>query len=136
MHDFVRALVKFRRAHTYAFSPDVYGGGDAFSWSDENGNPPNWSSRHLMMHYTDATQGPPLAILINMEPNAVSFQLPPGNWARVIDTQGFFDADSFFAENPSADPNTSQNATVDNPVPAPGSSYGVPSHSIVVLQQQ
>jgi isoamylase len=148
MHDFVRQLIAFRKAHLDQLSPKTYGGGAPFAWktaSNTEMTGEDWSSkRHMMVHYyADATHtGPELAILINMEPGTVTFTLPEGRrWGRVIDTQAWFDtpgdegaADGYFAEHPTADPYLSRNISAGDPVEVSGS-YGVAASSIVVLEQ-
>lgn len=135
MHDFVRQLVHFRRNHAYAFARASYDAGAPFSWKDvSGGDSPDWSSRHMAMHFWDASQGPELLILINMELGQVDFALPGGRtWRRVLDTQAWFDSDAFFTES-GADDSRSSNITLDAPEAIPGGTYGVPSRTIVVLE--
>jgi isoamylase len=137
MHDFVKKAIQFRQSHTYAFVAADWGGTAPFTWEDENGNtPPNWSSRHLAMHFTDASQGPPLLILLNMELGSVDYQLPPGNWARLIDTQSYFETNVCPTSATAPDSLVSQNITLDTPCPVPTADYNVPTRTIVVLQAQ
>ena len=140
MHDFVRNLVRFRREHTYAFSPKEYDQA-SFAWkSPQNTDTPNWNGKSIMIHYFDKSAGPELVVLINMEAGAVDFTLPQGrNWQRVLDTQSYFDTDAFF-ESPDFAGETpverSWNISLDDPTPIPGSSYGVPARSIVILEDR
>jgi len=151
MHDFVRKLTRFRLARTYALSPSEYGGGMPFSWKNAgNGDmqPDQWASqRHIMQHYYAGPgfeDKPELLILINMERGQVDFTLPEGrNWARVLDTQAWFDRPGdiyeeggYFDENPSLDPYLSANIMTDAPQPVEGLSYSVPANTIVILEQQ
>ena len=95
-------MIAFRKTHEYALSPSDYSSGAPLYWEDENGNqPPNWNSRHLAVHYYDDSFGPQIDILINMETGGpVTFQLPQGvNWGRVVDTQSYFDQDSYLTSN-------------------------------------
>ncbi|MFO0746046.1 MAG: alpha-amylase family glycosyl hydrolase [Myxococcota bacterium] len=135
MHDFVRQLTRFRKAHFGKLAPTEYGGGAPFAWKSEtNSEPPNWQSKHLMMHYTDATGGPELAILINGERGDVGFTLPAGSWARLVDTQSWFDSNAFFDQS-GAPRDASSNITPD----APGdisASYVVKGSSVVILEKR
>ena len=55
MHDFVRGLIAFRKARTYALSPAEYGGGMPLYWKNaSNGDIECWEwgeKRHVAMHY-------------------------------------------------------------------------------------
>jgi glycogen operon protein len=137
MHDFVKKAIQFRRSHTYAFVAADWGGTAPFAWEDENGNsPPNWGSRHLAMHFTDASKGPPLLVLLNMELGPVDYKLPAGTWARLIDTQSYFETTVCPGSTATADPLVSQNITLDAPCAVATGDYSVPSRTIVVLQAQ
>ena len=79
-----------------------------------------------------------------MERGDVEFALPDGRqWARLIDTQSWFDrpgsfgddVDGWFADNPTADPYFSHNIFMDAPNVVEGTSYGVVGSSIVVLEE-
>lgn len=145
MHDFTRRLIQFRHDHTYALSPETWGGGMPYAWKNaDNGEPPDWSSKHMMMHYySDETHDEAeLLILINLESRDISFRLPEGrSWGRVLDTQAWFDTGDiegeagWFAENPTADRAISANITTDSPEPISDARYGVPPHSIVILKE-
>ena len=126
MHDFVRKLLRFRTAHTYALSPDDYGSGAPFTWKNEQDTtPPDWNSKHLAMHYYDASAGPQLLVLINMETATVNFTLPTGvHWQRLLDTQAYFEGVD----------RISGNIELDAPAAIAGPAYGVQDHSIVILQ--
>jgi hypothetical protein len=90
-----------------------------------------------MIHYYDdgTWDQPELAILINMERSDVTFTLPEGRtWARLVDTQSWFDSDTFLAAN-SLDTRTSWNATLTTPETV-GATYTVPGSSIVILEEQ
>jgi glycogen operon protein len=122
MHDFVRKLLRFRSDHAYAFAPEDYGAGAPFAWKSETGGDPNWDSKHIVQHYTDASRGPRLYILINLDVATVNFSLPQGViWQRILDTQAFFEGTK----------DTSGNIA---PAAVPGATYGAVGHSIVVLQ--
>ncbi len=148
MHDFVRKIIRLRKDHAYAFAPYDWGAGAPFAWKDEfnqDAGDATWSSRHIMIHYYDASYGPELAILINMEPWDVDFQLPggEGTWYRLVDTQAYFDqgddpneADwGLFVDDPTRDTRTSWNITLDSP-DAVGADYVVKSRSIVILERR
>lgn len=149
MHDFVRDMITFRKAHSYALSPTTWGGGMPLVWKNELDAPADdltWGSRHMMMHYLDDGSwagNPELAILINLEQGPVSFTLPAGReWGLVVDTQAYYDrpgrfgeAPGWFDENPDADPFSSRNVRLDDPLPVSGS-YEVQPRSIVILEQQ
>jgi glycogen operon protein len=129
MHDFVRDVFRFRREHAYAFAPTDFMAGAPFEWKDAGNLPKsNWTDRHVMIHYHDATFGPELAILINLERGPVTFTLPSGRlWRRVLDTQAYF-------EDRGASPEESGNITLESPELLPEASYGVPASSIVILE--
>jgi isoamylase len=135
MHDFVRQLMKFRRTHSYAFAPTDYGLSAPFSWKSENNDANvNWSGKHLMMHYYDATKGPELAILINGERTGVNFTLPTGrSWHRIIDTQNYYDTPGYLKEN-NKDFTQSWNIDSQGATVITGGQYGVSASSIVVLE--
>ncbi len=143
MFDFVKKLVSFRKSHGYALAPEDYGKGAHFTWKSPSGGGANWGSKSLMLHYDDPSRGPELLVLINMEgsveidvavgTNEVPFTLPAlsGNrkWVRRLDTQRAFDMDNYAA----AGARTSSNIDLDGKT-AVGSSYGVKTGSIVVLE--
>jgi glycogen operon protein len=149
MHDFVRTLIQFRRDRPHAFSPASWGEGLEIVWLSADGQPADettWGSKHIQMHYAD-TQGTghrELVVLINMEQDAVNFQLPPEiTWARVLDTQAYFDLPGmsgeptgWFDENLDADPFVSANASVAAPVGLPDATYQVVARSMVILEQE
>jgi isoamylase len=138
MHDFVRQAIQFRKDHASAFVVSDWNGGSLFQWEDENGNtPPNWASRHLMMNFNN-TAGPQFLVLLNMELGSVTYQLPAGStWVKLIDTQQYFDTDTYFASNPQLATLSSQNInSLATAQPVPGSSYTAQTRSIVVLQAQ
>jgi glycogen operon protein len=121
----VTKLLRFRREHAHSFVFDDYPAAEPFAWKSETLGEANWASKHIAQFYSDASQGPQLMVLINMESGNVTFQLPPGiAWRRLLDTQAYFEGDG-----PS-----SGNITLDAPALIPGNSYGVVGHSIVVLQ--
>jgi isoamylase len=141
MHDFVRELIKLRRAHSAALSPSEYGGGAPLAWKtadNQDMSGESWSTqRHLMMHYYQSAQytGPELAILINMEAGPVSYVLPEGrSWSRLLDTQAWFDqSGGYFSEQPISDPYLSHNITLDHPE-AITASYSVQPFTIVIMR--
>ena len=134
MRDFVKAMIKVRKDHAYAFAPDDFGKGAPFRWENESGQDPDWSSKHIAIHYHDRTRGPELYVLINMEGGDVKFTLAPGSWVRLIDTQQYFDvatgAGNFF-DMTMADPKKTGNA---GEVALPGAEYVVKGRSIVIVE--
>lgn len=136
MADFVGEIVRFRLAHTYAFSPAEYGGGMPFSWLNaSNTGEPEWGGRHLAMHYYDdgTRTEPELFVALNMERGDVSFTLPAGtNWGRVVDTQAYFDSEAYLAES-AGDPK--QTSCVFSPPTAVSGSYTVPGSTIVIFEE-
>jgi len=133
MHDFVAQLIRFRKTRAGKLARQGYGSGPAFLWkAATNTVPPDWSSRHLMIHYPDDEGGPPLAILINLERHDVSFTLPPGRWRRLVDTQRWFDTPPFLAEA-QVSPRVSGNVTLTAPATVEGV-YVVKDSSLVILE--
>ena len=137
MHDFVRSLLRLRKAKAYAWAPDAYGAGAPFAWKSEaNTEPPDWTSHHLMVHYYDANQGPELCILINLERTNVSFTLPSGRaWVRLVDTQAYFDRPEYFTMT-GAPTRESANIDLSGTTPVPGAVYDVPGSTLVILEAQ
>jgi len=135
MFDFVRGVIRVRKDNLHAFAPETYGGGAPFSWkSANNTEPPDWGSRHLMQHYYDASAGPELLVLINMERGPVTFTLPGGRgWERLVDTQRWFDTDEYLAEA-GAERRTSHNVSLDEPLPLSEPEYTAAGSSIVILR--
>ncbi len=135
MFDFVKDMIALRKKYGYALAPAEYGGGAPFAWkSRENTDQVNWSGKSVMIHYYDASVGPELAILINMENDPLDFTLPGGRtWHRLVDTQDWFDKDPFLTEH-RADRRQSQNISLDAPEPITDAKYGVPSRTIVILE--
>jgi isoamylase len=136
MHDFVKQVIRFRKSHAYAFAPLEYGQGAPFAWkSAQNTDAVAWDSKHLMLHYWDATKGPELAILINGEAIEIPFTLPAGRtWKLVIDTQFHWDVpETLITEG--RPQRASNNAWLDAPravdTTAP---FGVKPRSIVILE--
>jgi hypothetical protein len=75
-----------------------------------------------------------LAVLINMNDAQVQFNLPGGQWRRLIDTQKYFDTTDYL--NGAMLPlRTSQNISLTAPTTLAQPSYGVVGRSIVVLEQ-
>lgn len=138
MHDFVRSLIAFRKAHEYAFAPTDWTTGAPFAWKDTSNNnatASDWAGQTMMMHYYDSSYGPQLAVLINGSDSVANFTVPTGvNWGRLVDTQACFDTADFVAED-GMQPTTSANITLENPTPISGS-YGVQPRSVVVLGEQ
>jgi hypothetical protein len=132
MHDFVRQLIRYRKANLHAFAPREYG--LAFAWKNaQNGDLMDWGRRHLMQHYYDETAGHQIVVLLNMEvAETVEFRLPEGvAWQRVLDTQSHFDTPGFLDERAAT---VSHNITLDAPEPITGGTYGVTPRSVVVLE--
>jgi glycogen operon protein len=133
MHDFVRQVIRFRKTRAGKLGRVAYGVGPSFVWKSEaNSEPPDWRSRHLMIHYPDEAGGPPLVILVNLERHDVGFTLPPGTWRRLVDTQRWFDSAGYF-EAEGAALRTSANATLEAPVEVSGT-YTAKDSSIVILE--
>ncbi|HEY3448155.1 MAG TPA: alpha-amylase family glycosyl hydrolase [Myxococcales bacterium] len=137
LNDFVKQALRFRREHAYAFAPKDYGTFQDAYWRNEDGTPKKdaaWGSRTLMIHFSDKSKGPELAILINMDETDKNFTLPTGrSWKRLIDTQYFYDSASYLNEK-KVSLRKSANATLDAPEAVPGPGYGVKSRTIVVLE--
>jgi len=141
MKDFVSEMVRFRLSHTYAFSPKEYGGGMPFSWRNtSNSGDPDWGSRALMVHWADyGSSGkdwsgkPALVMLLNMDRSDTSFTLPGGAWRRVVDTQAYFDDDTWL-EGEGRDLRTSANVSPEGGTEVSGS-YTAVGSSIVVLEE-
>lgn len=137
MHDFVRDIIAFRKAHDYAFVPTSYEDAAPFAWkSASNGDQPDWNSRHLMKHYYDdgsgALEGPEILLLINMERGPVEFTLPSGrSWNRVIDTQAYFDQAEYLADVD--DVRESHNIRLSDPEPIVDGTYTAMGSSFVVF---
>jgi glycogen operon protein len=151
MHDFVRDLTRLRREHAAALAPSEYGGGMPLAWKDADNSDmaaEDWSGhRYVMMHYYDDGNFAgerELLILVNMDRSDITFSLPEGrSWQRLVDTQAWFDLPGdpseeggYFSENTGADPYSSMNITLDEPIAVEGSSYGVVANSIVILEEQ
>jgi glycogen operon protein len=138
MHDFVRKLLAFRKAHAYAFAPSDWTGSAPFAWKNTQNSdalPSDWAGRTMMMHYYDSSFGRQLAVLINGGDASVNFTLPSGvKWGRIIDTQSYFDT-ADYVDASKAGPLASSNITPDQPTIVSGT-YGVASRSMVVLEQQ
>jgi isoamylase len=132
MHDFVRKVILFRKQHAYAFAPESYDS-VPFEWKSPLNGAPDWASRQLMIHYTDRSRGPELAILINMGNDTVNFQLPAGRWQRLLDTQSYFDGAQYLNDK-QLPLRESANISLATPPQVPNGTYGVPTRSIVVLE--
>ncbi len=134
MHDFVRDMISTRKKYAHAFAPRDYDSTAPFEWkSAQNGPEPNWGARHIMIHYHDASVGPEVAVLINMERDWVEFTLPEGrDWKRVVDTQAYFDDSEYLSEN-ADDLKVSHNVTLDAPLELTEPTYNVAGSSIVIL---
>ena len=135
MFDFVRGVIQVRKDNLHAFAPETYGGGAPFAWkSAANTEPPDWGSRHLMQHYYDASAGPELLILINLERSERTFQLPAGRtWERLVDTQAWFDGDEYFGQS-GDDRRASANVSLDAPEAVSSADYVAAQSSIVILR--
>jgi isoamylase len=139
MFDFVKKLVQFRHEHAYAFAPSAYGQSAPFAWknaANADMTASDWGERHVAMHYYDASKGPELLLLINMESAWVPFTLPGGRtWRRVVDTQGYFDSDAYMTSEGAA-PRVSHNIDPMRLVEVPTATYDVPAYSIVILEAE
>ena len=125
MHAFTVQLLRFRREHAYAFADADYPVNAYPKWVDISGaaatDANSWYTKRIAQDYDDATRGPRLYVMINMETDKRDFVLPAGvTWKRLLDTQAFFE--------------TSGNFTLDSPAVMPAAPYGVVGHSIVILQ--
>ena len=143
MHDFVRDAIRFRKEHAYAFHRETYESGAPFSWKGTDGSDsPNWGGKALGIHYYDASFGPELYVMINMERGGTDFVLPTGrSWAKVLDTQRWFDFDNGddtadYFDQTGADRWSSHNVLLDEPEPITGGTFGVADSSVVILQAQ
>ncbi len=135
MHDFVKELIALRKQYGYALAPGGWSSGVPISWEGTTaGQSPNWNGQQLAVHYPPNSQGPELDILINLSPTAADFTLPQGSWVALLDTQDYYDEDSFFQQNESLNPNQSDNIWLSSPTAVPGGDYNVMPQSIVVLQ--
>jgi glycogen operon protein len=135
MHDFVKQVIRFRKAHAYAFAPLDYGQAAPFSWkSPQNTDQVAWGSKQLMIHYWDATKGPELAILINGEAFDVRFTLPQGRaWKRLIDTQAYWDLPETLVMQ-GKPLRASNNIWLDAPEDVFAPDYVVKPRSMVILE--
>lgn len=135
MMDFVKKMIQFRKEHAYALAPSDYDQGAPFEWkTPSNAKKIDWNDKSLMIHYFDASKGPELAILINMEAWNVEFTLPAGRtWKRYLDTQQYFDLPETFVTS-KANPKVSGNTFFDNPTPLNAGTYTVQSRSIVIVK--
>ena len=145
MHDFVRKLIQLRKDYGHVFAPTEYGQVDVDWRSPYDGGSSgsaDWGSRSVTVLY-DAGSGSRVAVLINMEDGDLDFGLPSGSWAKVLDTQQYYDMpgtstedDGWFSDHEEADPYQTHNILPDDLEPVPGNSYEVKSRSIVVLVEQ
>ncbi|NVJ21436.1 MULTISPECIES: glycogen debranching protein [Myxococcus] len=137
MYEFVKAAIRLRKEHAYAFAPSDYEKGSPLVWkSAQNTEEVGWDTKQLMMHYPDTSYGPELVVLINMEPRAVEFTLPPGRqWKRLIDTQAYFDSPEYLSAT-GLESRVTGNSWLDAPSPVTGVTYGVPERTIVVLRAE
>ena len=135
MFDFVKEIIRFRKEYGYAVAPAEYTNAALPKWrSPANTDTVNWGGKALMQLYDDKSKGDQLLVLINMEPSAVDFTLPPGTqWSRLFDTQPYFDLPATLTQL-GADPKKSLNINLDAPEVVNTPTYGVPSRSIVVLR--
>ncbi len=136
LQDFVKKSLQFRREHSATLAPLEYGTFKDEFWRNADNTQKTgsgWDVRTLMIHYSDRTKGPELAVLINMEGGDVTFTLPPGKtWKRLIDTQMYFDSPAYLNEK-KLPLRSSANATLDKPETMPAS-YSVKSRSIVIME--
>ena len=103
-----------------------------------NTGDPDWGSRQLLMHYYDdgSVGEKELAIFINMEDYPVDFSLPGGReWARVVDTQAYWDSDDYLTSDSAIDPMISHNVELDALEAFTDGVYGVQPNSIVIFEQ-
>ena len=136
MHDFVRALVAFRKSHGYALAPADYGGGANLRWQNEKGaDGADWGGKHAALFFDDKARGHRLDILVNYEGGPVTFTLPAGvSWKRVLDTQAWYDSAGWFDGTAGRDDSKSANISLTAPIAVSGS-YTVPARNIVVLEE-
>ncbi|MBI5548148.1 MAG: glycosyl hydrolase [Deltaproteobacteria bacterium] len=138
LYDFLKDAIRFRKEHLSALSPLEYGTFKDEYWRNADNTQKagtGWDARSLMIHFSDRSKGPEVAILINMEEGDVTFTLPPGKtWKRLIDTQYHFDMPDYLNERRPQLPLTrSGNSTLDNPETMPAT-YSVRSRSIVAME--
>ena len=139
MHDFVKQVIAFRKAHQYAFAPLEYGQAAPFGWKTAQNvdkGPNDWGNKQLMMHFYDPTKGPELAILINGEATDVTFTLPQGrSWKRVVDTQSYFDLPAtLVAQNKPQ--RVSNNIWLSAPEAVSTPDYTVKARTVTILEAQ
>ncbi len=145
MHDFVRKMIQLRKDYSHVFAPSEYGDVDVDWRSPYDGGTSgsaDWDGRSVTVLF-DAGSGKRAAVLINMEGTDIDFGLPSGSWAKVVDTQQYYDmpgtsteGDGWFTDNDAADPYETHNILPDSPEPVSGNSYEVKARSIVVLVEQ
>lgn len=140
MHDFVRKLIAFRMDHLEVLGPKEYRAGDIITWRNAaNTGEPDWGSRHMMVRYRDPDGvGEEVLVLLNMERGPVSFSLPQGSWAKVIDTQRWWDFDNVdsdqdFFDQTAADVLVSHNATPGTPEVVSGSFEAADSSFVILV---
>ncbi|MBK7864088.1 MAG: glycosyl hydrolase [Archangiaceae bacterium] len=126
MFDFVKHITRFRKEHSEQFAATDWDS-IALEWKSPTGGATDWSSRNLMISFPGK-----LAVLINMNDTAVTFNLGGGQWKRLIDTQKFFDTAAYLNQN-QLPLRTSQNITLDAPLVLPNGQYSVAPRSIVVV---
>jgi glycogen operon protein len=89
----------------------------------------------MMVHYYDASVGPELVVLFNMELGEKTFKLPEGRqWKVLVDTQAYFDSPAYIDGN-GKDPRKTSNVTLESPAVANGS-YRALSRTIVILRAE
>ena len=97
----------------------------------------------MMHYYNDGSRSEAeLVILINMNPSSVDFTLPSGrSWARILDTQAYFDLDGDHNEptgyfnSTEADSRKTANVSLENDTIV-GTTYSLPGFSIAILEQR
>jgi isoamylase len=139
MKDFVGKILKYRLERQDAFAPSAYDGGMPFAWKDENNldaNGTTWGGRRLMIHWYDPGEGEwgrEIVAILNFDRGDVTYALPEGRtWARVVDTQEYFDTDEYVAIE-GLDPRVSANFDGSGAVTVTGS-YTAKGSSIVLLE--
>ncbi len=145
MHDFVRELIKLRKQYKEFLAPMEYGTTNVqWWWPDGCGDIENgcWDGKAVGMYYPATEKTKTLYVMINMESDREQyknagdgiaekiFHLPDGEWTILLDTQKYFDTDSYI-NSINGDLNTTHNIWLDGSNVISGT-YGVKARSIVI----
>ena len=145
MHDFVRQLIQLRKNYSAALAPGDYDDVNVdwrSPYDTHTAGSADWSSRSVLVLF-EPQQGQKVAALINMEEFDIDFGVPPGSWAKVIDTQSWYDtpgssaeSGGWFDEHPDVDPYSSRNIDLDADSEVDGATYEVKARTIVVFVEK